>query len=94
MIHPGLMMAVFVTFAAPIDQEWIKVSPDRTGKPVVIEETFPLKCSSGEFSRFLSESRSTASGWIGFYWGKSLDELRISKSIPDVLMASWLDIFR
>ena len=64
------------------------------GKPVVIEETFPLKCTAEEFARFLGESRGPASGWIGFYWGKNLDELRVSKTIPDALMAGWLDIFR
>ena len=41
------------------------------GKPVVIEEMFPLNCSFPEFEQFLDESKKTASGWIGFYWGKT-----------------------
>ena len=40
------------------------------GKPVVIEEMCPLNCPFPEFERFLDESRRTASGWIGFYWGR------------------------
>lgn len=64
------------------------------GKPVVIEETFPLKCSGPEFARFITESRATASGWIGFYWGKTLTECRQSKTIPDALMTGWLEFFQ
>ncbi|MHB8969364.1 MAG: cellulase family glycosylhydrolase, partial [Pirellulaceae bacterium] len=50
------------------------------GKPVVIEETFPLKCSFAEMTRFLTESRGSAAGWISFYWGRTADEYRRSAS--------------
>jgi hypothetical protein len=39
------------------------------GKPVVIEETFPLECSPEELENFLRSSRETASGWIWHYDG-------------------------
>lgn len=48
----------------------------KVGKPVVIEETFPLACKPAEFRRFLAESRRDARGWIGFYWGETPTELR------------------
>jgi len=64
------------------------------GKPVLIEETFPLACSVAEFRQFLSESSKVASGLIGFYWGRSLDECRRSGEIADALMAEWLELFR
>ncbi|MFO0821270.1 MAG: cellulase family glycosylhydrolase [Pirellulales bacterium] len=48
----------------------------KVGKPVVIEETFPLACKPDEFRRFLAESRRDARGWIGFYWGETPAELR------------------
>src|SRR5262249_58588653 len=63
------------------------------GKPVVIEETFPLKCSVADFERFVEGSKKHATGWIGFYWGKPLDELRKSKTIGDALMRCWLEFF-
>ena len=63
------------------------------GKPVVIEETFPLKCSREEFARFIADSRAVASGWMGFYWGRTLAECRKSGTIPDALMAAWLEFF-
>lgn len=64
------------------------------GKPVVIEETFPLKCSIEELARFLEDSRATASGWIGFYWGETPEELRASKEIGDAMTRGWLEYFR
>lgn len=64
------------------------------GKPVVIEETFPLKCSLPEFRRFLRESRAAAAGWIGFYWGKTPEECRASPEIVDQLILGWLELFQ
>src|SRR5262249_20217329 len=46
------------------------------GKPVLIEETFPLKAGSDDFARFIAGSRKDAAGHIGFYWGKTLSEYR------------------
>jgi Cellulase (glycosyl hydrolase family 5) len=64
------------------------------GKPVVIEETFPLKCSAGELGGFIRQSRKQAAGWISFYWGKSTAELRDSKDIGDAILFQWLECFR
>jgi hypothetical protein len=64
------------------------------GKPVVIEETFPLKCSVLEFEQFIEGSKKHAVGWIGFYWGKPPAELRRSKEIKDALMLGWLEVFQ
>jgi hypothetical protein len=64
------------------------------GKPVVIEEMFPLRCSLEEFDQFVQASRETAAGWIGFYWGKTEAECRRSGTIGDAIMAQWLEYFR
>jgi hypothetical protein len=64
------------------------------GKPVLIEETFPLKCSLDEFGRFVDGSRKHCAGWVGFYWGKPPDELRRSREIRDALMLGWLEFFQ
>jgi len=63
------------------------------GKPVVIEETFPLKCSMAEFAEFVKSSRKHACGWVGFYWGTPPEELRKSKTIGDAIQLSWLEFF-
>jgi hypothetical protein len=64
------------------------------GKPVVIEETFPLKCSREEFDDFFHRSKSHAAGWIGFYWGRTPDECRRSKEMTDAFMLGWLEWFQ
>ena len=64
------------------------------GKPVLIEETFPLKCSIDEFGEFIDGSKKTAAGWVGFYWGQPPEELRRSKAIGDILTLQWLEFFR
>jgi len=63
------------------------------GKPLVIEETFPLKCSMPELERFIQSSRGVATGWIGFYHGKTPEECRRSTQIGDALMLGWLEFF-
>ena len=63
------------------------------GKPVVIEETFPLKCGMDDFAHFIDGSRKHATGWIGFYWGKPTAELRRSKTIGEAMMLAWLEFF-
>lgn len=45
------------------------------GKAVVIEETFPLECSSEELETFLRGSHDIASGWIFHYDGATVEEL-------------------
>ena len=63
------------------------------GKPVVIEEMFPLQCSAQELDEFIDRSKKHAAGWIGFYWGKPPDELRRSGTIGDAMTLAWLELF-
>ena len=65
-----------------------------THKPLVVEETFPLNCRAEELGRFIDQSRPWASGWVGFYWGQTPDELRGSQERADALMVAWLHLFR
>jgi hypothetical protein len=63
------------------------------GKPVLVEETFPLYCTAEELGEFFDRSREHAAGWIGFYWGKTLDEYRRGTTLRDAVMRSWLELF-
>jgi hypothetical protein len=69
------------------------------GKPVVIEETFPLSCSASDLKAFLLGSRHYASGWIGHYNGETigaLEALRQSGKITlqQTVWLAWLQLFR
>lgn len=63
------------------------------GKPVVVEETFPLKCSADELEAFMDESGDQADGWISFFWGRMPDEYSEKTSIGDAITAEWLRRF-
>jgi hypothetical protein len=69
------------------------------GKPVVIEETFPLSCGVDDLKTFLLDSRPLACGWIGHYGGESIDDLELLRAnekitIPQAMMLEWLKLFR
>lgn len=69
------------------------------GKPIVVEETFPLSCGVPDLRDFLLKSRGIASGWIGQYPSETLDELlALQKSgkltLVQSIYLSWIDLFR
>jgi len=47
----------------------------QVGKPIVVEETFPMNCSPAEWRDFLELSRGIAQGWLGHYWSLSPQDL-------------------
>ncbi|MFC1761150.1 cellulase family glycosylhydrolase [Planctomycetota bacterium] len=64
------------------------------GKPLVIEETSPLYCGIEDFNDFIERSYNRVDGYVGFYWGKTIDEYRQSNdSISAGIMAEWLKYF-
>ena len=79
--------------AGKIDEGIKTIELYAVGKPLIIEETFPSRCSGAELVEFIKKSKGTANGWISFYWGRTVDELKKS---PDVRnrMAGWLEQFQ
>ena len=64
------------------------------GKPVVVEEIFPLRCSIEELAVFIDASREIADGYVGFYWGTTIDEYsREEVNLAGALTKSWLKYF-
>ena len=80
--------------AGEVDEALETLKGFALGKPVVIEETFPLKCSVEELGRFIDGSEGIAAGWIGFYWGRTPEELRPAETISEALTLGWLEYFR
>jgi hypothetical protein len=65
------------------------------GKPLVIEETSPLWCGEEEFDVFVDGSLDIVDGYVGFYWGKTIEEYSApNASIADSIMRNWLEYFR
>jgi hypothetical protein len=65
------------------------------GKPIVIEEMFPMNCSLVELNEFIDGSRKIATGWIGFYWGKRIEDYKKnSVDVGESMTLGWLEYFR
>lgn len=63
------------------------------GKPVVIEETFPLRCSFEEMRLFLRDAQAHAAGCLSFYWGQTPSEARAAGTIEGAIIAGWVEEF-
>ena len=69
------------------------------GKPIVVEETFPLSCGVPDERDFLLQSRGIAAGWLGQYPNETPDQLlalqRSGKiTIAQSVYRAWIDLFR
>jgi len=77
-----------------LDDDLKMLAKFSVGRPVVIEETFPLKCSPAELEQFMDRAGNSVAGWIGFFWGKMPDDLRGSKELSDQITLAWLELFQ
>ncbi len=70
----------------------------RVGKPLVVEEMFPLACNIEELDAFIEGSRDWTAGYFGFYWGRTIEEYGAlegkDRTIAAAIMQSWLEYFR
>jgi len=76
-----------------IDQAIETLAGFDLGKPIVIEETFPLRCSADEALEFLERSRQLVSGWLSFHWGDDPAALRRSGELRDAIVGDWIERF-
>ncbi len=65
------------------------------GKPLVVEEMFPLECSQEDLAAFIEGSRGRVDGYFGFYWGKTIEEYYgDQKNLSDKITRNWLIYFK
>jgi len=78
-----------------VDKALTALAVYNIGKPLVVEEMFPLSCSIEELEAFIDGSRNIADGWISFYWGKSIDDYaKGDLDLAGAIIKSWLEHFR
>lgn len=63
------------------------------GKPLVIEEIFPLSADAETTAEFIRRSRTDADGWISFYWGKTPEEYDKDPGVRAAVVGNWLRHF-
>lgn len=65
------------------------------GKPIVVEEMFPLKCGIADLNAFVDGSRDWVAGFFGFYWGATIEELgAVRDDMAAAITRAWLEYFR
>jgi len=74
--------------AGKLDEALETLKGFNVGTPVIVEETFPLKCSAKDLLGFMEKSKPHAAGWISFYWGQVPAD---SKTIGDAILRDWLE---
>ena len=78
----------------PVEESLAVLKVYDVGKPLVVEEIFPLHAGVEMTEAFIKQSGAHADGWISFYWGRTVEENRSKGDFVGALMAQWLVRFR
>lgn len=92
--HLDFVSVHFYPEAGKVEEALRALAVYDVGKPLVVEEMFPLKCSLDELDAFVQGSRPVADGWIGFYWGETPAELKERPDLQAAIVRSWLEYFK
>ncbi|WP_406695842.1 cellulase family glycosylhydrolase [Singulisphaera sp. Ch08] len=84
----------FYPKAGKLDDDLAALRVYEVGKPLVIEEIFPLPAGPEETGAFIEKTRSHVDGWISFYWGKTIQEYEKAGDLKGALVSGWLRRFR
>jgi hypothetical protein len=81
-----------------VDESIAMLKKFSVGKPLLVEETFPLACTGDELESFM-ERATFVSGWLGHYDGQTPEELlRIREAgklaIDKAIWLDWLKLFQ
>jgi hypothetical protein len=77
-----------------LDDDLAALKVYEVGKPLVVEEIFPLNAGIEGTEAFMDRATPPVDGWISFYWGKSIEESRQKGDIAGAITADWLTRFR
>ena len=83
----------FYPKAVDVEESLAALRVYEVGKPLVIEEIFPLEAGIEKTEEFIKRSRSHVDGYVSFYWGKTISENKRKGDIGGALVAQWLERF-
>lgn len=72
--HLDFVSVHFYPKTGEVEKALAALSVYDIGKPLVVEETFPLSCSLEEFDEFVEGGNVRVDGWISHYFGNSIEE--------------------
>ncbi|WP_165219389.1 cellulase family glycosylhydrolase [Aquisphaera insulae] len=74
-----------------IDKDIAALEPYDVGKPLVVEEIFPMTCSLADLDRFVDASSPRVDGWIAHFFGSTPAEHRAGARPAGPLTADFLE---
>ena len=92
--HLDFVSVHFYPRAGKVDQDLKALDAYRIGKPIVVEETFPLSCSLDELDKFIDGSGDKVQGWISHYFGHTVAEHRAGAKPAGPLVADFLEYWQ
>jgi hypothetical protein len=72
--HLDFLSVHFYPNKGEVDRALSALAVYDLGKPIVIEETYPLSCSIRELNEFIDKSTHRVDGWISHYFGRTIKE--------------------
>jgi hypothetical protein len=84
----------FYPKAVSVEESLAALKVYEVGKPLVVEEIFPLHAGVEKTEEFIKKAHSHVDGWISFYWGKTIEENKRKGDIGGALTSQWLERFR
>jgi len=76
-----------------LDKEIAALATYDLGKPLVIEEIFPMKCSITELEKFIDAATPKVDGWISHYFGHTPVEHRAGAEPGGKLSAEFFEFW-
>lgn len=84
----------FYAKKVPVAESVATLKVYAVGKPLVVEEFFPLEAGVETTEAFVEAARPMVDGWVSFYWGKTVEENRRKGDVNGAIVAEWLERFQ
>ena len=72
--HLDFVSVHFYPNKGEVDRALDALAVYEIGKPLVVEEIFPLSCSLEEMNEFIDRSSGRVDGWVSHYFGRTIEE--------------------
>lgn len=92
--HLDFVSAHFYPDAGKVEKALAALTAYEIGKPLVVEETFPLACSIQDLDRFIDGAGGRVQGWISHYFGYTPAEHRAGAKPNGKAVAEFLDYWQ
>ena len=84
----------FYPKAVPVEESLKYLRAYEIGKPLVIEEIFPLEAGFEKTADFIKASRNEVDGYISFYWGETIEQNKRKNDLSGKIQSDWLSRMR